>query len=85
MANVNATTPQLKAVEQYFEAVRTLDMDNAAPFLSKDFIHRSFPKIAEMPDQTKEEHIEFFGLVFSKVAKLDVRSQRRRIAFEHPG
>ena len=77
MNHIEGTTPQLKLVDQMFEAARTLDMNNLALFLSKDFTYRSFPKTADLPDQTKEEHIEQFGPKFAALEKLDVRVQHR--------
>ena len=73
MARLNATTPQLKVLDQMFEGYNTRDVNNAAPFLSKNYIHMSFPKIADLPDQKKEGHLEMFGPMFAKLDKLDVR------------
>ena len=74
MNNLDATTPQLKLVDQVFEAYRALDPKKCAHLLSKNFRHRSFPKIAEMPDQTKEEHIALFGPMLAMLTKLSVRT-----------
>lgn len=77
MNHIDTTTPQLKAVERIFEAYRTCDLNNAHSVLSKNFTYRSFPKIAELPDQTKEEHIQLYGPMFARVAKIEVGIQHR--------
>ena len=73
MTRLNAITPQLKVLDQMFEGYNTLDVNNAAPFLSKNYIHMSFPKIADLPDLTKEEHLKVYGPMFAKLVKHDVR------------
>ena len=77
MNHIKGTTPQLKLADRLFEAYRTRDIHNVAPFLSKNFTYKSFPKIAEVPDQTKEDHIEQFGPNFAALEKIDVRVQHR--------
>lgn len=80
MSHIDTTTPQLKLIDKTFDAYDTRDISNAAPFLSKNFTYRSFPKIAELPDQTKDEHIELFGPMFARLDKLDVHIQHRGAA-----
>lgn len=85
MTFIDATTPQLKLVDQMFEAYTTRDMKNVAPFFSKDFAYRSLPKIADLPDQTKEGHVEAFQPLFAGLVKLDVRIHHRVTGFELTG
>ena len=73
MNHIEGTTPQLKLADRLFEAYRTRDINNAVPFLSKNYTYRSFPKIADVPDQTKKDHIEQFGPKFAALEKFDVR------------
>ena len=86
MANsINATTPQLKVVKNLAEAYLTLDLKNVEPLLSKDFQFQTFPKTAEHPDQAKGAHSEVQGQLSSLLTKIEVRLQRREIAFETSG
>lgn len=76
MTYIDATTPQLELIDRVFQAYSTRDISNVAPFLSKNFVYTTFPKIADMPDQTMKNHIEVFGPMFARMAKLDVRIKR---------
>ena len=84
MTNIihDATTPQLQVIDGLFKAYRTRDMNNAGNFLSKDFTFRSFPKIASLPDQTKEEHLQMFGPMCEGLVKVDVSVQYQGAAVE---
>ena len=75
MPHFDATTPQLKLIARAFEAYETRDRDIMASVLSKDYTYETFPKIADVPIQKKEEHLEFFGQRFAKLSKLEVRVQ----------
>ena len=85
MNHLEATTPQLKLIDQVFEGYRTLDLNNSAQLLSKTFVHRTFPKTAELPDQTKEEHLESFGPMLAKLVKIDVCSLLLGTPLDFPG
>jgi len=82
MDSLDATTPQLKVIDLLFTAYRTRDTNNVARFLSKNFTYRALPETADLPDQTKEQHVEFFGPIFPRLAKLEYVS---REAIEAPG
>lgn len=73
MSNFDATTPQLKLVKGCMDVCITLDINNIAPFISKDYKFQTFPKIADRPDETKEKHFERYGTLLSLLAKLEVR------------
>ena len=77
MNHIEGTTPQLKFVDRVFEAYRTRDHNNIGPLLSKNYTYRSFPKIADLPDQTKEKQLAVFGPKFARLEKLDVHFQHR--------
>jgi hypothetical protein len=85
MEHPTATTPQLKAVNRLFETYCTCDITKAADLFSKDYTYSSFPKIAELPDQTREEHFKLFAPMFAKLIKVEVRTLHRGTAFELPG
>ena len=76
--SIDAATPQLKVIDTVFEAYSARDVNLIAPLLSKNYAWGSFPKVADLPDLTKEDHIELFGRLFERLAKLDVRVQHRR-------
>ena len=75
--SLSATTPQLKAVDRFYEAYRTRDLKNAEPFMSKNFIYKTLPKSAKVPDLAKAEYLEKFGPMFASLAKLEVRIRPR--------
>lgn len=72
LTNFNVTTPQSKAVKNLIEAYLSLDIYNIVPFISKDFKFQTFPKIAGLPDEVKEGHLERYGLLFSMVTSAKV-------------
>ena len=72
--NFNATTPQLKALKNVFDAYLTLDLANAEPLISKDFKFQTFPKIANLPDEEKGGHLERYGPLFALMTKIEVRT-----------
>lgn len=72
MTNNNATTPQLKALKELGDALASGNIKNAEPLLSKDYIFRTFPKVAELPDLPKEEYLQKMGAVFGAFAKVEV-------------
>lgn len=83
MANrINATTPQLEFLDRVFEAFTSRDTNNFRPFLSRNFSYKSFPKIPELPDETKDEFIETFGPLFAPLTKLEVRVRHQEAAFD---
>ena len=82
--NLDATTPQLKVVDRLFEAYRTCDINKVTPILSKNYTYKAFPKLPKSGDQTKEEHLAFFGLVFARVVKIEVHIRHRGAQFEFP-
>jgi hypothetical protein len=79
--NLDATTPQLKVVDRFFEAYSTCDLKNAAPILSKNYRYRPFPKGPNLSDSTKEEHLASLGPALARLAKLEVLAQHRGTPF----
>ena len=79
---VNFDTPQSKALKKLHDTYASLDLNNVAPLLSKDFQYELFPKTPDVPNQTKESHLEMWGKVFSSFNKLEVRIRHRRTAFK---
>jgi hypothetical protein len=74
MANIDATTPQLKVVKKWLDAYSSLDTDKLDPLLSRDYKHHLFPK-SITPEETKEEHIKRYEGTLSSITKLEVRTQ----------
>ena len=83
--SINATTPQLKAVDKFYEAYRTGDINNAGPLFSKNYTYKCFPENPAFPDMTKAEHIARIGPIFATLTKVEVRIQHRGAAFELAG
>ena len=77
-------TPQLKAVKKIIDAYISLDLNNLVPLFSKDYQYEAFPKSTDLPAQTRENHLQVWGRVFSPVNKLDVRIRHWRTAFKFP-
>lgn len=75
MADLDATTPQLKALKNFLDAYRTLDIKNVGKFISKDYKFQTFPKIDALPDEATAQHFETYGPLLSLLTKLDVRLQ----------
>ena len=73
MVNVNANTPQLKALKRWLDAFESLDASKIGPTLSKNYIHETFPKSIGLPDETKEEYIERYTRTLSSITKIEVR------------
>jgi hypothetical protein len=73
MTNIDATTPQMTVVKRLFDAYCTRDLKNVLPLLAKNFTFQSFPKIPDLPEQTKGGHLEKYEEIFALVAKLEVR------------
>ena len=82
MVNFDATTPQSKAAKGLFDALAALDLNKARPVLSKDYLFKSFPKSAELPDLTKEEYIQKYNAILVLLAQVEVRAKRLGIVFE---
>ena len=85
MANVDASTPQLKLIQQWIDAYASCDASNIAPLLPKNYKHRTFPESIGEPDETKEGHVQRFGQLGSLITKLDVRVQCQRTASKLAG
>jgi hypothetical protein len=76
MCSLNATTPQLKVVENYLDAYCSLDIKNVEPHISKNFTYQVYPKVPNLTDGPKEQYIKKFIPVLSLVKKLDVCIRR---------
>lgn len=72
MANIDATTPQLRLVKDWVDAYLTLNLENVDRYISKNFTFQTFPKIAELPDETKGAHLEKYGELLSLFTKMEV-------------
>lgn len=81
MTNIDATTPQLKVVKRLFDAYCSLDMKNVLPLLAKDYTFQSFPKVPDLPDQTKGAHLEKYDAMYALITKVDVRIRAQENSF----
>lgn len=73
MVDLDSSTPQLKVVKNLLNALTTLDVNNAGPYLSKNYQYEPLPESAELGGQTKEKHLQSWGEIFSSVKKFEVR------------
>lgn len=77
MTDMDASTPQLKAAKALLDGYSSRDLDAVESHLSKDFRYQTFPKVDRYPDQTKEEHVQFWRSKFSAFTKTKVRTQHQ--------
>ena len=82
MVNLDATTPQLKAVKGFVAAYLSLDISKAVPFISKNFKFQTFPKTIDIPEETGAAHTQRFKGLLAAMTKFEVRIHHRRSAFE---
>jgi ketosteroid isomerase-like protein len=73
MAYFDTSSPQLKAIDEFYAAYRTRDMQNVEPLLAKDYRYKSLPDRPDLPEMTKEEHIRLYAPKFAACTKFDVR------------
>ena len=72
MVNIDATTPQLKTVKRAIDTYCSLDLKNALPLLAKDFAYESLPKIPNLPDEPRGEHLERYAGILTLFTKIEV-------------
>jgi hypothetical protein len=78
MANLDASTPQLKVLKKAIDAVTALDLSKMDTLLSRNFKYQSFPKTIDVPEQTKGTFFQWFRGVFASMSKFEVCIQRWR-------
>jgi hypothetical protein len=83
MVNLDATTPQLKVLKQWADAINARDLKAFAPVLSKDFTLKLLPEAAEFPNLTGEDYVQKYGLAISSFSKADVRTRHLQNAFKY--
>jgi len=72
MPNIDPTTPQLKIVKAAMDAIGSRDMKIIEQFLSKDFVFRTSPKVAELPDLPRKDYLLKFEAAFSVFSDCEV-------------
>jgi len=78
MVDLDASTPQLRAIKNWLDAFISLDIKNVEPLLSKNFQYHPFPETADVPKEAKEKYMERFGGAVSVASKAEVGVQHRR-------
>jgi hypothetical protein len=81
MVNLNATTPQLKAVKRVVDTYGSRDL-NSATIFSKNFKFQSFPKTTDHVEEAKGEHVNNYGGVVSSYATMEVSIWSRRQTYK---
>jgi len=85
MADIDASTPQLKVVKRFLDAYVSLDIKKVDPLMSKDYQYQSLPESIDLPEEAKGGHIQRVGEILALVNKLEVHIQCRRTAFKLAG
>ena len=73
MATIDASTPQLKVVQELIDAYVSLDISNLDTVLSKYYIHQTSPTSMDFPLLTREGYVERYGRVLPLFTKFEVR------------
>ena len=61
----SSDSPQVKFVHEWNQAVRNGDLDFLAKSIPKDYRNTFYPRSLGVPDQTKEEFLEYIGGFFN--------------------
>ena len=72
MTNFDANTPQVEVAKKCLEAYFSLDIKKVEPLLSKNYQFQAFPESANLPKETKEQHIERWKAAFGVLTKFEV-------------
>ena len=84
MANIDASTPQLKVVKEWLDAITSLDVSKVVPLISKDFKYQSLPHVTELleiRDQARDAHLPWLKGLMALCTKAEVCIQLRKITF----
>jgi len=84
MANIDASTPQLKVVKEWVDAITSLNISKVIPHISKDFTYQSLPhatELLEIRDQARDAHLSWLKGLMALCTKSEVCFQRRKITF----
>jgi len=79
MVNIDATTPQLKVVKNWIDALISLDTSKVVPLICRNFKYQSLPHATELPEireQAKEMHIQWLEGLMASVSNLKMPEVR---------
>ena len=82
MANIDASTPQMKAVKKWIDSMTSLDISKVVPLISRNFKYQSFPETIDLPEvheQAKGAYIQWFGGLMTCINKYEASLQRRSL------
>lgn len=85
MTGFDATTPQLKVIKKLHDAYCSLDIKNVEALISKNHTYQSFPKTADLADETREGFVQKYGGILSLVTKVEVGIRHCGTAFKFAG
>ena len=74
MSGINPSSPQLALVKKWLESYTSLNIKNVEPLLSKNFQVQRYPRSSDLPDETRESHLEGWEARFSVIEKGEVGS-----------
>ena len=75
MPYFDTSSRQLEFIDRFYGAYRTRNVEHIRPFLAEDYIYKAFPETPELPEMTKEKHLEIHGGMFAACVKYDVSIQ----------
>jgi len=84
MANIDASTPQLKVVKEWLDAVTSLDISKVVPLISKNYKYQSLPHATELLkicDHPRGAHVPRLKGILALCTKAEVCNQLRKITF----
>ena len=74
MADINTTTPQLKAVKRWIDAYASFDIQKIDSLFSRNFKHQTLPKSLGRAEETREDYIARLGGVLPMFTSFRVRT-----------
>ena len=72
MVDIDATTPQFKAIMVMRDSFNARDLRDFEALLSKDWVFTTHPKVPELPEVRKEEYLRLYKTFFSSFTKVEV-------------
>ena len=82
MSNLDASTPQLEAVKNLFDAITSFDLGEVRTLLSKNYQYEAFNGVTDLVKLDKESYTEMIQGLSIGVTKMDVSIQQQRTVFK---
>jgi len=72
MVELKASTPQLKVVKKLMDAYLSLNMNDVAPLISKNYQYEALPRCTDFPKQATGSRAGRYKEIFAMVSKVKV-------------